>query len=141
MPDTGYPVSPLKRDLGSAPASIQDRPGTSILLFFPGQTEIKGGRSFQLTVFAAAPIESGGSGLPCFKLRLAADAQANSGNCLAASFRNSSLALLTVGEALALRQPASGQFDGVLYTGVYLILYASVTSPTNSHNQLLLASS
>jgi hypothetical protein len=60
----------------------------------------------QLTVFAAAPVETNGFGLFRFKFRLTFHAQTNAGNRFAASFRNNVSSFHTVRQALATGQTA-----------------------------------
>jgi len=76
-----------------------------------------------------------GNGLPGFlKFRLAFDAVADAGHCLAAGFENRLPAFLAMSQAFAVRQPASCQLDRGFHRGVDLFLHRSVAGPANSHN-------
>jgi len=68
---------------------------------------------------------------------LAGDAQLDAGNGLAARVGDGRIALPAKLRAFASRQPAAGTLDGILDTGVNLILYGTVTGPTTGHADLL----
>jgi hypothetical protein len=92
----------------------------------------------QLTVFAAAPVVTGGFGLYRFKFRLTFHAQTNAGNRFVASLRYYVPAFRTVRQALATGQSAPGQAYRVIYAGIYLILNGPVSGPADSHDFLLI---
>jgi hypothetical protein len=91
----------------------------------------------QLAVLAATAVKAAVARLLFIEIALAFDAKTHTRDSLAARCWNCGFAFLTVKQAFAFRQTASGQLNGIFHTRVYLILYSPVAGPSTSHELLL----